>query len=362
MEPRAETREDWSVNIVESTLDRFTPETFDGWQYFSGYYLLGQYEVYKRTGEDRYLDFVRDWADRWIDDYGNVNVTIESLDFMQAANVFLVLYKEKEEEKYKEAAKQVRNKLKGYPRTKDGGFWHSETLTGQLWADGVFMINPFLVRYGVMFGEEDYVFDEAAKQLHVYGKHLQVENGLLQHAYDETRQEAWADHRTGVSEEQWCRAMGWYGLTMTDILDLMPEGHPSRREILHRLEHFAKGVQKYQDKKSGRWFQVVNRGYEEENWTETSCSAQFTYTLSRALEKGYLKDKDLHGVVKRGVAGVLERVVKNSDGLTDVLEICIGTSVGDLQHYFDRPRETNDLHGLGAVLLMLEQVKYGGSD
>lgn len=353
---------DWSVGIVDSTLERFTPDTFEGWQYFSGFYFLGQYEVYKRTGEERYLKFIQGWADRWIDDEGNINVEIHSLDFMQAANVFLVLHKETNDSKYRKAATNVRNLLDDYPRTKDGAFWHAEDLPHQLWADGVFMVNPFLIRYGAQFDDSRYANDEAVKQLKVYGKHLQVENGLLQHAYDESRQEEWADPKTGRSEEQWCRAMGWYGLTMVDVLDVLPHHHPGRREIIERLEHFASGVKRYQDRKTGRWFQVVNKGYEEENWTETSCSAMFTYTLSRSLEKGYLKDRDLSGVVRRGLSGVLDRIEKNSEGLVDVHEICIGTSVGNLSFYFDRPRETNDLHGLGAVVLMLEQVKYGGND
>ena len=350
---------DWSVGIVDSTLERYTPYTFEGWQYFTGFYLLGQYEVYKRTGEERYLDFIQQWADRWIDDQGNLNVEIHSLDFMQAANVFLLLHEETKDSKYRQAASHVRNLLDDYPRTQDGGFWHAEDLPHQLWSDGVFMVNPFLIRYGAMFDESDYANDEAVRQLKVYGKHLQVDNGLLQHAYDESRQQDWSDPETGRSEEQWCRAMGWYGLTMMDVLDVLPEEHHGRGDIIKRLERFAKGVVKYQDHRSGRWFQVVNKGYEEENWTETSCSAMFTYVLSRSLEKGYLKDRGLSAAVSRGASGVLERIGKNDEGLTDVQEICIGTGVGNLSFYFNRPRATNDLHGLGAVLLMLEQVNHG---
>jgi hypothetical protein len=41
--------------------------------------------------------------------------------------------------------------------------------------------------------------------------------------------------------------------------------------------------------------------------------------------------------------------------LANLSGICIGTDVGDLQWYLDRPRHTNDLHGLGAFLLMNEE-------
>ncbi len=61
-----------------------------------------------------------------------------------------------------------------YPRTKDGGFWHAtaKSREWQLWGDGVFMSMPFLVRYGIMFGDSQYAFDEAAKQLTIYASHL----------------------------------------------------------------------------------------------------------------------------------------------------------------------------------------------
>ena len=44
------------------------------------------------------------------------------------------------------------------------------------------MVNPFLVEYGEEFGDSSYTDDEATKQLAVYGSHLQVANGLLEHA------------------------------------------------------------------------------------------------------------------------------------------------------------------------------------
>lgn len=352
---------DWSVSIVESTITRHTPDDIGDWGYTTGLYLLGQYQVYKRTGDPRYLCYIQDWADRFVDDNGHLNNTLESLDSMQAGNVLLLLHKETNEPKYGKAASQIRNRLTTYPRTEDGAFWHGIPLKHQLWADGTFMVNPFLARYGAAFGDSKYTDDETTKQLIVYGDHLQVDNGLLQHAYDESRAESWANPETGLSAEQWCRAMGWYGMAMTDILEILPWHHPNRPHALHRLRKFVAGIKKYQDPKSGRWFQVVDKGDLEENWTETSCSAMFTHTISTSLDKGYIHDHrgEYKKAMERGYVGVLDRITKNSEGLTDVLEVCVGTNVGDLQWYFDRPRETNDLHGLGAVLLMNEQVAYG---
>ncbi|WP_264175783.1 glycoside hydrolase family 88 protein [Ructibacterium gallinarum] len=35
--------------------------------------------------------------------------------------------------------------------------------------------------------------------------------------------------------------------------------------------------------------------------------------------------------------------------------ICIGTMVGSYDYYVDRPKEKNDLHGIGAFVMMCEE-------
>ncbi len=37
--------------------------------------------------------------------------------------------------------------------------------------------------------------------------------------------------------------------------------------------------------------------------------------------------------------------------------VCIGTGVGDYKHYCERPVSVNDLHGVGAFLLMCEEAQ-----
>ena len=37
--------------------------------------------------------------------------------------------------------------------------------------------------------------------------------------------------------------------------------------------------------------------------------------------------------------------------------VCIGTGVGDYRHYCERPTSVNDLHGVGAFLLMCAQME-----
>ncbi|GIG62186.1 hypothetical protein Lfu02_65580 [Longispora fulva] len=346
---------DWSVAVTDSTMRRKTPDTLGGWGYTEGLYLYGQYLVYQRTHDPRLLSYLRAWADRFVAADGSVGFSFNNLDQMQSGNVLLLLARETGQAKYQKAAKKIRDRLRTYPTTGDGGLIHATSKTGQLWADGSFMVVPFIIRYGHQFGEAQWGDDLAAQQLLVYASHLQQSNGLLLHAYDETRSQSWADRQTGLSSQYWCRAIGWYGMAAIDTLELLPADHPKRAAIVDSLRRLVAGYARYQDPATGRWFQVVDRGELAGNWTETSCSAMYAFTVDRAVQRGYV-DASYQPVADRGYRGVLGKVGKNSDGLSDVADISVGTNVGDLNYYLSRTRATNDLHGLGAFLIMNEQL------
>lgn len=349
---------DWSVAMVESTMARYTPSGIGGWSYPVGLYLYGQYLTYERTHDTRYLTYIKDYVDRFVKSDGSIGQSFNSLDSMQAGRLLVILHHETGQDRYRKAAKKIVDRLAGYPRTSDGGFWHADTASRahQLWADGVYMVNPFLVEYGEEFGDSSYTDDEAAKQLAVYGSHLQVANGLLRHAYDESKTAGWADPRTGLAPEHWCRAVGWYSMAIVNVLDGIPQNHPRRAQLLGVFRKLAAGLEKDQDPATGRWFQVIDKGARGDNWTETSCSSMFTYALSRGAQQGYL-DQHFKAVAHRGYQGVLARLSVGSDGRTNLADISIGTNVGDYAYYIARERATNDLHGLGAFLIMNEQLR-----
>ncbi|MER5691780.1 glycoside hydrolase family 88/105 protein [Streptomyces mirabilis] len=349
--------QDWSVALIDSTMARYTPSTIGGWSYPVGLYLYGQYLTYQRTHDARYLTYIKSYVDRFVSSDGSIGQSFNSLDSMQAGRLLTILHHETGQDRYRKAALKIRNRLNTYPRTSDGGFWHADTSSRahQLWSDGVYMVNPFLVEYGKEFGDATYANDEAAKQLYVYGNHLQVASGLLKHAYDESKTASWADPATGLAPEHWCRAVGWYAMAIVNVLDAIPVNHPRRPQLMGSFRRLAAGLEKYQDPATGRWFQVIDKGARSDNWTETSCSSMFTYALSRGAQQGYL-DPHFATVAGRGYQGVLARMSVGSDGRTNLTDISIGTNVGDYAYYVARDRATNDFHGLGAFLIMNEQL------
>src|SRR5262249_19945030 len=147
---------------------------------------------------------------------------------------------------------------------------------------------------------------------------------------------------------------GWYGMALTVVLDILPEDHPRRPELLAVLQNLVSGLASYQDDQTGLWFQVVDKGYLSSNWDETSCSCMHTSTIYTAAKNGYV-DEGYFDVARAGYQGVLSKIFIGDNGLTYLTDISEGTNVGDLSYYLARHRNVNDLHGLGAFLIMNEQ-------
>jgi unsaturated rhamnogalacturonyl hydrolase len=351
---------DWSKEMVESTMKRYpTAESLKGWGYAKSLYLYGQYLVYLRTKDKRYLQHIKDWTDLHIDEKGTINRPITALDYMLPANLCLIMYRETRAAKYKGCADQVRKTFDTYPRTKDGGFWHANIKSReyQLWADGVFMGMPFLVRYGKMFDDSKYANDEAVKQMLVYYKNLNdPATGLLWHAYDESLQQAWANKETKVSAEHWARAIGWYAMTLINILDIIPKDQPNRGELIRILNQLSNAFERYQDKDTGLWWQVVDKGTVPGNWLETSSSSMYTFAMWMGVERGYLPKK-FKDVALKGYKGVLTKISLGADGMTNLIDVSEGTNVSDINYYFARKRPPNDFHGIGAFLIMNEHLR-----
>jgi unsaturated rhamnogalacturonyl hydrolase len=66
--------------------------------------------------------------------------------------------------------------------------------------------------------------------------------------------------------------------------------------------------------------------------------------------------KRYQAVAEKGYRGVMTKLSKDADGMTNLIDICEGTNVSDLAYYLARKRNVNDFHGLGAFLIMNEDL------
>src|SRR5665213_650130 len=358
---------DLSKDIVDTTIDRLpTAAALGEWEYSRALFLLGDLSVYRRTHDPKYLAYAKSWADSHLSKQGEIDRPVDALDFIMPGNVAVALSQETGEERYKLAADHLAEIFKTYPRTSDGAFWHAmdNGREHQLWLDGVYMALPFLTRQGVLAGHRDEATSEAAEQLLLYGSHLRDANGPLYfHAYDESGKAAWADPKTHQSAVKWGRAIGWYCMALVDVLDAMPKSpanakeRAQRQQLIDIVEQLASDLTAFQDPATGLWFQIVDQPKLEGNFLETSASSMFTYFLDVAVKRGYI-DASYRNAARRGYEGVLSRVTTDVDGHFHITGICEGTNVGDQASYLTRKVYTDDFHGLGAFLLMNEEVQF----
>ena len=348
---------DWSVELSNVIIN--TRSTKLDWAYEIGLLLEGMLRVYKRTNDQRYLTFIKAWAEYHIAADGTINADLNSLDNLMPGYTLLHLYKETKIEKFKLAAEKIRKRFDTFPRNPDSTFWHMTDLNGELWLDGLYMGMPFLTSYGNMFGDEKYAYTEAIRQFKLHINYLiDKETGLLYHAYDYDGSESWALPPYKRSPYVWGRSVGWVVMGLAEILDFIPSTFPQREIIVEQYKTVLKALAKYQDPTTGLWYQIVDHQTDAKNWLETSCTMMFTYSMARAIQKGYL-DKSYSKNVDLGYKGVLSKISEDKNKMVFLKDICEGTGVSsDINYYYDRARLTNDDHGLGSFLIMNEMLGY----
>jgi rhamnogalacturonyl hydrolase YesR len=339
--PAADMPRSWAVATADSIMQRNSGTgrgTLGGWTYWKGYTLCGFEMLWRSTGDPQYLDFIRREVDPFIDGQGNLkDVHFGWLDDTMLGTIVVALYEQTHDERYRTAATQIRRYFDRHPRNPDGGFWHADKLPGEMWIDGVFMGQMFLIRYGKSIGDREDCFAEAARQIIAFARHARKgDTGLYYHAWAEQPETAtvlpkrtvkWADPKTGLSPEVWSEGLGWYALVVVETLAVLPPDHPQRSEIVAIFRGLAAGLRRTQDPRSGRWFQVVDKADEPGNWTDNSGSAMFTYAIRRGIDLKLLDPEEYGPVAARGCQGIVENAKINAEGLVDVYSACDGVCV-----------------------------------
>lgn len=340
------------------TTDASRPEK---WTYEQGVLLKGVESVWLNTGDGRYFKYIQHVIDRFVADDGTIRTYKAedyNIDNVLSGRNLLTLYKVTGQEKYRLAAASLREQLKSHPRTSEGGFWHKKVYPSQMWLDGLYMGEPFYAEYAATFQEPE-AFDDIAKQFILMERHSRdAKTGLLYHGWDESRKQRWADPETGHSPHFWGRAMGWYAMALVDALDYFPKDHPKRGELVAILGRLAAAVEKYQDAKTGLWWQVTDRGGDKGNYLEASASCMFVYALSKGARAGYLPASYMN-VARKGYRGILSRFIETAAGggvnLNGTVSVAgLGGNPyrdGSYNYYVSEKVVTNDPKGVGAFLL-----------
>jgi unsaturated rhamnogalacturonyl hydrolase len=331
------------------------------WNYEYGFFLNAVFEQWERTKNEAYLNYCKQWVDHFIDENGKLDSIhykpLEyKLDDILPGRLFISLYEVTKEEKYKNAANQLKDHLHSQPKTSEGGYWHKQIYPSQMWLDGIYMGDLFSLQYGHTFDSAQWI-KEAIHQIELIAKHTtDSTTGLLYHGWDESKNDVWAHPERGTSPEFWGRAIGWYIMALVESLEYIPTDHPKRAHVEELFKSLAASVLKYQDKDSKLWYQVVDKGEVSGNWIETSCSAMFTYAFAKGHRLGLL-DSTYYTAAQNAFHSLLQSYVAFDDvGILYLNRtVKIGTlnpktSKGDFDYYITTECRINDYKGLAALL------------
>lgn len=329
---------------------------YKNWSYSQGFMLWGFILLYKTAGNAKYRDYVLEFCDSHVEESGTIPAfSGGDMDDMFNGSVLVWAHEQTGNKKYEKACHHIRAAFDDYPRTKEGGFWHSRKLPHQMWVDGVFMGQMFFSKYARHFSGAD--IRETINQLQIIYHYCNKNStGLILHAYSDDRMAPWADPVTGLSPEVWSEGLGWYALMLPHALEAMDKNIVGYDSIVRQYRELAESLKAAQNKETGLWYQVVDKGENGDNWTDTSGSAMFQYSILRALQMGIVKGTEYEELVQRGHEGILTRIHENSDGLLDITGacdgLCVQKSYSDYVHY---PRQINAKEAVAAVLWALEE-------
>lgn len=329
------------------------------WTYDQGVILEGVAAVWKATADAQYFAYMQKSMDFFVTDNGEIKTykqTDYNIDNVKNGRALLFLYRVTGKEKYWKAATTLRNQLRMQQRTSQGGFWHKQVYPNQMWLDGLYMAQPFYTEYA-MLAHEDTAYNDIAKQFILMEKNATDEKtGLLYHGYDDSRSIAWADKTTGKSPNFWARAIGWYSMALVDVLENFPKDHPQQKELVAILNRTITAVEKVQDKKTGLWFDILDKPQLKGNYEEASASSMFVYAVAKGVRLKLLPENKL-SISKKGYDGLVKKFIKTENGLTNLYGTVKVSGLGgkpyrdgSIAYYLGEPVIVNDPKGMGAFI------------
>lgn len=362
------------------------------WSYVMGIELEAMLDTYLACRNDSILSYCRSYTDRMIDSRGEIEgyrFSDYNLDNVRTGHFVNRLYDELPEEKNLKAVREMLRQLERQPRTREGVYWHKAIYAWQVWLDGIFMGLPLRVSASPRFVKGRKlrkIYDDAVDQLvRTYERTYDASTGLNRHAWDETGDMFWSDESTGLSRHCWGRAQGWYAMALVEILDALPSDYERRGEVEILLDKVLSAATRWQDEKSGLWYQVMDSPDREGNYLESTCSSMLAYCMLKSVRKGYADSRYLEYGLKayKGIVGRFLRVDAGGHlsltGCCSVAGLGPGTSAavrkaaphiledktrrdGSFEYYISEPVRDNDAKGVGPFMwasLEIERLGYG---
>ena len=345
------------------------PYLFD-WSYYNGVVMEGLFDIYEADPENNgeYLDYVKEYLDAMIvtDETGHKSlnrrlagyVDYHGADCYKTAALLIRvatltgnqdylqicadLYRDLTDTSYINTSGH--NVQKEYTEEALGhNYWHcwagNKAPMFKVWLDGIYMLQPFISHYAAYIKDEKQLA-LIQERLDWVAKTLLAPNGMYYHA---------ANSAEDVCAFHWTRAMGWYGMAMVDVMEVLPESYMEARKAA--LKTFVDGMLKYQDE-SGLWANVADWKVTETNRLEVSGTSMIVYTILKGVRNGWL-DASYKEAALKGFLAMVETKM-DEKGLHDIY---LKASANNTNNYEDTEYYlTDEGKGAGPFIMAYSEV------
>lgn len=345
------------------------PYLFD-WSYYNGVVMEGLFDIYEADPENNgeYLDYVKEYLDAMIvtDETGHKSlnrrlagyVDYHGADCYKTAALLIRvatltgnqdylqicadLYRDLTDTSYINTSGH--NVPKEYTEEALGhNYWHcwagNKAPMFKVWLDGIYMLQPFISHYAAYIKDEKQLA-LIQERLDWVAKTLLAPNGMYYHA---------ANSAEDVCAFHWTRAMGWYGMAMVDVMEVLPESYMEARKAA--LKTFVDGMLKYQDE-SGLWANVADWKITETNRLEVSGTSMIVYTILKGVRNGWL-DASYKEAALKGFLAMVETKM-DEKGLHDIY---LKASANNTNNYEDTEYYlTDEGKGAGPFIMAYSEV------
>jgi unsaturated rhamnogalacturonyl hydrolase len=356
----------WSERTALTILNTYPKASqIDGtkepkWDYKMGLVLAAFEKLYQKTNDKKYFNYIKEYADELIDADAKIkkyDIKEYNIDCANPGKLLFNLYNETKDNRYLKVLQMLRDQLDNQPRTASGGFWHKQIYPNQMWVDGLYMAEPFYTQYTVKY-ENGKALDDIARQFELVQNHLvDKKTGLVYQAWDESKEIAWANPETGTSPTIWGRGIGWYMMSLVEVLDYYPKTNPKYKTLTGYLNQIAKSTVEHKSA-SGLWYQIADKPDLKDNFLESSASAMIIYSLAKAADKGYLASKYKKVAQNSFDAFVKEFVKKDQKGEVIISNVSSNVGLGGKpfrdgtnDYYLNSKAKDNSSPALAAFLL-----------
>jgi unsaturated rhamnogalacturonyl hydrolase len=331
-----------SQTELKQLIDQVADYTFGmdlTWDWPGGVAFYGVSRAFEVTGEQTYLNRMKEWVDEYIE----VGLPVWTVNTCAMGHMLITLYQQTNDQKYLDLIMSKVNYLRNDAlRFGDRVLQHTVSVNNdfpeQAWADTLFMAAYFLLRAGIMLKEKSLI-DDALHQFFWHINYLQDEHtGLWYHGYNHRNN----DHMSGI---YWARANAWAAYTMSRAARILPEAYlyPPMMHIWSSLRDQLAAIKKLQ-KEDGLWGTVLEY---PDAYGEVSATAG----ISAAM---VMQHNPMHSkYVQKALDGVIANIASNGR----VQNVSGGTAVmNDIEGYLNIDRKWAQGWGQGLALAQLAAV------